>query len=310
MSFCWRVETGPAIETNSCNSATSALLKWRYPVPILLRSGEQADTDVIVRAGEADDADLLAGRIAWRRKEDADRVGGPTAWPADRRQAAAEYRSIAEKRRGASVARAVDVDLGVAASIGEAPRVLIGAGHRIAVDDGQHRSVVRRGRALRVERAELVDRRDDAVGTDVELGEVEAAQWKLAAQELLEQRGFVRRRLRLRLRLRLGLRRGVGLDGLVGVAERRHDRVVGIAIARAWAGAKIVRHARRHDPRRLAGIDAGQAGGLGDLIGIASTPAAAAASALGAAAAAFEGSELRVEGALGQDRRQARRAAK
>ncbi len=68
--------------------------------------------------------------------------------------------------------------------------------------------------------------------------------------------------------VRLGLRRGVGLNGLVGVAERRHDRVVGIAIARARAGSEVVRHARRHDAHRLAGVDAGQARGLRDLIGL------------------------------------------
>ena len=34
MSFCWRRGDGSPIGTNSCNSATSAWLKWHYPVPI------------------------------------------------------------------------------------------------------------------------------------------------------------------------------------------------------------------------------------------------------------------------------------
>ena len=59
------------------------------------------------------------------------------------------------------------------------------------------------------------------------------------------------------------------------------NRIVGIAIARARAGTEIVRHARRDDAHRLAGVDARKPGALRGLIG-AATAAAATAAALGA----------------------------
>src|SRR4029450_5805656 len=249
----------------------------------LCRARKHADPVVVVRTGKGDATDLLAGRIAWAGQEDAAHIGAATAWTAV--QGAAEDRSIADKARPAAIGRVVDLDGRVAAPLAEVPGVLIDAADRTAVDDGEHRSIVGRGRPLLVEGAELVDRRDDAVGTDVELAEVEAAQRELAAQEQIEERVPRRRRRWLR---RLGLRRGVGLAKLVGVAGRRHDVVVGIAIARAWTGSEVFRHAGRHDAHRLARVDAGQARGLRALGGIA--PAAAgAAAALGPASGAPRG---------------------